>query len=97
MISTYFDFNDYDNPVHHYLQDMNLISMIPDISQTYLYHIVENKAYLNDNIFIGSQGTSDQLFFYSVGEKDLMMQNFKLSNNTYFSTVFVLDQNEQQY
>ena len=101
IISTYFDFNDYTNPVKYYLQDDNYIyliyNLVPEMSQYVNYYILKNTAFLNDDIFFGSQGSSSYKSFYSIGRKESILANFKVENWSYVNIYMVLDQKQQQY
>ena len=81
VISTYFDFNNYDNPIQHFLQDLNIVALTPNLSQYVNYYVRENTATLNDNIFLGSQAGSEVHTFYSIGKKEYMNANFKIENS----------------
>ena len=56
LISSYFDFDDYENPIHYYLQDMNLFNLIPTLGLQVQYQAKQNQAVMNDDFFLGSQG-----------------------------------------
>ena len=72
LISSYFDFDDYDNPIHHYLQDMNLFSLLPTLGLKMQYQVRQNLANKNDDIILGSQGSSNDISFYTVKYIDLI-------------------------
>ena len=71
LISSYFDFDDYDNPIHYYLQDMNVFSLLPTLGLKAQYQVRRNVATKNDDIIFGSQGTSNEISFYTVYNIDL--------------------------
>ena len=62
IVSSYFDFSDYENPVHMYPQDLNYFFMMSDIYQEAAYHVYQNQVILNDNLFLGSQGASNEIY-----------------------------------
>ena len=67
------------------------------MSQYVNYYILKNTAFLNDDIFFGSQGSSSYKSFYSIGRKESILANFKVENWSYFTVYIVLDQKQQQY
>ena len=90
IVSSYFDFNDYENPVHSYLQDLNYYYMMSNLYQEATYHIYQNQGLLNDNIFFGSQAASNQIRFYSIERK---YTNYGVTSlfNDYFNIIISLD------
>ena len=90
IISSYFDFDDYENPIHYYLQDLNIMPMIPSLSQRLQYQVRLNKASMSDSLLFGSQGDYNQLEFYSIERK----QNFYASidfDNSFLRVYISLD------
>ena len=63
IVSAYFDFNDYENPIHTYIQDANIASLIPDYWNTFSYTVRINEVYANDGIWLGSQGINSLVLF----------------------------------
>ena len=59
MISAYFDFNDYSKPIKTSLQDANIIYLNPNYSTFTRYGVYLNEVSTNDNLFMGSQGTTN--------------------------------------
>ena len=96
MISSYFDVNDYDNPVHSYLQDTNLYSLIPAFSQKILYKIQLNQLSLGDGIYFGSQGIQEDLEFYSIERSSSVMSALEV-DYTFIQILITLDQKVNQY
>ena len=96
IVSSYFDFSDYENPVHLYLQDLNYFFIMSDIYQETSYHVFQNQGILNDNLFFGSQGASSKVNFYSIEKK---YTNYGKTNafNDYFNIFISLDQQVNQY
>ena len=95
IVSSYFDFSDYENPVHLYLQDLNYY-YFSNIYQEATYHVYQNQGILNDNLFFGSQGASSKVNFYSIEKK---YTNYGITNlfNDYFNLYISLDQQVNQY
>ena len=69
LISSFFNFDDYENPINYYLQDINLFTLVSTLGLKTRYQIRQNQATLNDDIFFGSQGSSEVIDFYIVGIK----------------------------
>ena len=57
LISSYVDFEDYENPIHYYLRDMDIMPMIPSLSYKTQYGIRQNSVVLSDSLWLGSQGS----------------------------------------
>ena len=57
LISSYVDFDDYENPIHYYLRDMDIMSMIPSLSYKTQYGVRQNSVVLSDSLWLGSQGS----------------------------------------
>ena len=60
-----------------------LYNLVPEMSQYVNYYILKNTAFLNDDIFFGSQGSSSYKSFYSIGRKESILANFKVENWSY--------------
>ena len=73
LISSYFDFDDYDNPIHYYLQDMNVFTLVSTLGLKTQYQVRQNQATENDDIIFGSQGTSNEISFYTVKNIDFVL------------------------
>ena len=83
LLSSFFDFDDYDNPVHHYLQDTNIYSLIPYLQQTLEYKVKQNQATLEDSIWIGNQAESSQINFYSAYKHNYLITGARYENNKF--------------
>ena len=57
IISSYVDFEDYENPIHYYLRDMDIMPMILSLSYKTQYGIRQNSVVLSDSLWLGSQGS----------------------------------------
>ena len=80
LVSSYFDFDDYENPIHYYLQDMNVFILVSSLGLKSQYLVRQNQATMNDNIFLGSQGPSSELIFYSIDRKSSSYSNIDFDN-----------------
>ena len=57
IVSSYVDFEDYENPIHYYLRDTDIMPIITSLSYKAQYEIRQNSEMLSDNIWLGSQGS----------------------------------------
>ena len=96
IISSYFDFDDYDDPIHYYLQDMNMYNFIPNLGIQVQYQVRLNQAVINDDIFLGSQGISSEVSFYNIERKRISYSNIDF-NNAYLQVYINLDPQVDQY
>ena len=96
IISSYLDFEDYDNPVHYYLQDLNVFTMTPLLSQKVEYQVKQNKVTLNDNIWLGAQGWQTETQFYSSECKQVYLSDFD-QDKSFIRFFFILDPQINQY
>ena len=68
VINTYFDFNDYNNPVKIFLEDYSTISLVPNIDQYFKYTMRRNTATFYNNALLKS--ATSNYTFYSIGNKE---------------------------
>ena len=54
LISSYVNF---ENPIHYYLRDMDIMPMIPSLSYKTQYGVRQNNVVLSDSLWLGSQGS----------------------------------------
>ena len=66
VISSFIDFDDYENPLHYYLKDTNIIWMVSTLSFKSKHKVRMNKADMSDSLWLGSQGSQNQFEFYSI-------------------------------
>ena len=96
ILSSYVDVNDYDNPLHHFIQDKNKYYLVSLMSQRILFQVRQNQAFLNDNLIIGSQGSATELEFYSIEQAQTIISSIN-SDNGYMQISFTLDQQIDQF
>ena len=96
ILSSYFDFDDYDNPVHYYLQDMNIIPLISTLSFKSQFSVRLNKADISDSLWLGGQGSNNQIEFYSIDRTQNFYAPFDF-DKSYIQIYIVLDQQIEQY
>ena len=97
IISTYFDFNDFTNPVKSYWQNLNNIGLIKDTTVSRAYNVKVNEVYDNSNIIFGSQTFSSNYNFYSIEKGDADFYQFSGNKNIYLYITFALDSKVNQY
>ena len=66
VISSYIDFDDYENLLCFYLQDINIIGMVSTLSFKSKYKVRMNRANMSDSLWLGSQRSQNQFEFYSI-------------------------------
>ena len=96
ILSSYFDFDDYEAPVHHYLQDLNIYGLVSSLTQVASYRVRRNQAHLNDNIWLGVQGKSTQMEFYSAYKDNYLISEIG-TEQTLLQIYFNLDVHIDQY
>ena len=96
IISSYFDFDDFDDPIHYYLQDMNMYNFIPNLGIQVQYQVRLNQAVINDDILLGSQGISSGVSFYNIERKRISYSTIDF-NNAYLQVYINLDPQVDQY
>ena len=97
VLSTYFDFNDFVNPVKSYLQDSNDIPIIKNMSTFVSYNVQINEVYDNSNIVFGSQAFGSKFNFYSAEKSDTVFDEFSQDDLEYININFILDRKVNQY
>ena len=50
-LKTYFDYDDYENPIKSYVDDEDVVLMIQNYTSTLEIQVQQNHAYLADNLF----------------------------------------------
>ena len=51
VVNTYFDFDDYQNPVHTYLDDRFIFDLVPSYENEQILYIKQNSAELQDSVW----------------------------------------------
>ena len=83
ILSAYFDFTDFSNPVKSYLQDPYYIGIIKDMTTVITYNVKINEVYDSSNIIFGSQAFSSNYNFYSIEKADLNFDDFFYKSNLF--------------
>jgi hypothetical protein len=96
MIGTYFDFDDYTNPVKTYYENTNFYQMVPNFPSLLQVLVAENE-YTSDNslIYNGFAGTEK---FYSINSKNLRPFIYNRGDNSNAFEIFIfLSQEYMEY
>lgn len=95
IISTYFDYDDYDNPVKTYLGAMDLISLTPNLTQSLEVRVQENEGSTDDHLFfnIGFETVK----FYNANTKIPRTENLQVNNDNIATIYFNLDRTSNSY
>lgn len=94
LINSYFDFNDFSSPIKPFLQDMNYVSLVPNLSFNVMYKIKRNEVLRDENYFVNTLPSTT--YFYSIGDRQTFTNNFRVSQN-YVLVYFVLSQEYEEY
>ena len=97
VVSTYFDFTDFVNPVKSYLQDSNDVSIIKNMNTFVSYNVQINEVYDSSNIVFGSQAFGSKFNFYSAEKSDIILDEFRQDYLEYMNISFILDRKVNQY
>ena len=66
IISTYFDYDDYDTPVKTNLDDLDYSTMLVNYSNSMEVKVQKNTAYLYDNLFYNL--SPEKITYYNAGK-----------------------------
>ncbi|CAI2363351.1 unnamed protein product [Moneuplotes crassus] len=78
VVSSYFDFEDYDSPIKTYLDDRFFYRLLPGYTKEYYVRIQKNSIETQDNYFAYKPG-GDESEIYEIQESSLF--NFTIENN----------------
>ena len=95
MISAYFDFDDYDQPIKKYLTDLEGLTLTNTISNLLEVKIQQNEAFLSDSLIF--PGSYDSLKFYSISNSKNRIINPALIRNALCSGIINLDRRHEEY
>ena len=79
------------------MQDVNLYDLHVDSTAIVFYLVRANEVYADDNLMLGSQGTTNKYTFYSIDRGFNAPGNFKRENQSYFRLFISIDQQTDQY
>jgi hypothetical protein len=95
LVNSYFDFDDYQTPIKTYLEDLNRVGLVPDLTHAKYYEIQQNTAELKENMFFNM--FSQEKEFYSIGDRHDSFENFNFYRKSYASIYFKLSQKSEHY
>ena len=75
---------------------MNIFNLVPTLGLQVQYQAKQNQAVMNDNFFLGSQGLSNEVNFYSIDRKRVSYSSIDF-NNAYLQAYITLDPQVDQY
>ena len=97
VLSTYFDFTDFVNPVKPYLQDSSYVPIIKNMKTFVNYNVQINEVYDNSNVIFGSQAFGSKFNFYSAEKSDTILDTFSQNDHEYININFALHRKVNQY
>lgn len=95
LVNTYFDFDDYDEPVKSYVTSTNNMFLTPDLTQYYEGFIQQNKVSKSDNIFFTAD--FEEEYFYTIENRNFKTFNTEVSGGAVAVIQIALDQQNQEY
>ena len=94
LISTYFDFEDYVNPIKTYLNDLELVSFL-NATQFLEISVQQNEALISDSLLF--PGSFESRKFYNAKPKQLKQANSLVLNNSLAYVFVSLNRESEQY
>lgn len=91
IISSYFDFNNIENPIQTYLEDTNSYPLFVNKSSLLLVKVAQNEYVINDNLLYLQSETKGS--FYNVWSKDLRPENnlnYVIKDNNNVFGIYIL-------
>ena len=92
LVNSYFDFEDYDNPVKTYLDDRFRYNLVNSLEKFVVISLQENEAETKDNYFQYSP-EGDNHKYVSVDRVDKEIRNAGNQSNVIMSVKFIKDYN----
>ena len=95
ILSTYFDYDDYENPLKTFVDDQDLYGISNQFS-TYLdVKVQQNKAYLSDNLFYSF--SPEEKTYYNVKHRNYRIINGSLIEDSLMGIFISLDKESEEY
>lgn len=71
VVNTYFDFDDYSDPIKSYIDDRFLIHLVPSLTHTFLVKLQKNEVEVQNDYFSLVPGGNQQEFigFENIGDR----------------------------
>ena len=95
IVSTYFDYDDYDTPIKTYIEDQDYASLSQQFSNSLEVKVQKNTVSLYDNLFYNFG--PKKLTFYNSSKRIFRIDNLATTQNTIFYTYVTLDRTSQEY
>jgi hypothetical protein len=95
LINSYFDFDDYENPVKSYYEDLSFYDLVPAFQNSRSVKIKSNQYSSDNSIFY--KGFPETGTFYSIGSNTYELGNYNSSNGNLFSLGITLSQEYDFY
>ena len=95
MISTYFDYNDYENPLKTYVDDQDGLGMNTEFSVYLDVKVQQNKAFLADDLFYNFD--FEEKTYYNVKNRIYRTMSKEQLNNGLLVIFVALDKESEEY
>ena len=95
IISTYFDYDDYNNPIKTFLGPMDIISLIPGFTKSLEVRVQENEASTADNIFYNTNFKNVK--YYNANTRTFGIENVNVNDDNILVIYFNLDSTSDSY
>ena len=96
IVNSYFDFDNYENPVRTYLDDRYVFSTLPYYSKEIRFYMSKNEAEVQDAFFNYAPG-GDKIEFVSVNRVDQNLEADSENSGELLKLFFFKDYNYQYY
>jgi hypothetical protein len=95
LINAYFDFNDYEDPVKTYYEDINFFYLRPGISYFRNVKVKPNEYESNNNLLY--QSFTEKGSFYNIGSNTDGYNLYNSADGVIFNNIFMLSQEYDLY
>ena len=95
VLSTYFDYDEYDNPLKTYVDDQDVFSINDDFATYADLKVQQNKAYLADSLFFNYNFEEET--YYNVKNRNHKTVNSALIQNSLLGIFISLDKESEEY
>ena len=89
VVSTYFDYDDYEQPIKTYVNDIDFMNILVNYTNIFAVRVQQNQAYLADNLFYNSE--FKKLTYYNAGKKEFRYENLGLNEGMIMRVYVNLD------
>ena len=95
IVSTYLDYDDYDNPIKTYVDSLDLVNMLVNYTNIYDVKVKQNQAFLADNLIYNSG--FDTLTFYNADDREYRVENLEFNHDLSLIVYINLDHKSDEY